>query len=177
MTFRRFMLAALLACLSIFPRPAESEEGEGLDALLEKRTAVLWIEGEAIGEMILGAKAQMAFIYADGRLTEAVWKDPAAPEWLRENTGFFGSRETKKKALFIVRVKTNRNFTLEPSMVSIGTHVLTPGDILTSKGFAPFGDLPPDLTGTFAAVIPLSAVKGKTISLSCGDFKTELVLP
>lgn len=147
------------------------------DRLLDQRTANLWFEGEALGDLIIGARAQFAFIYVDGKLVESAWSDPMAPEWLKNNTSFYGGKETRKKAMFIIRVRTVKNLTLDHSMISIGSHVLTPADVLTNRHFVPVGELPPDLTAEFAVAVPAAAVKGKTVRFAVGDYATELELP
>jgi hypothetical protein len=113
----------------------------------------------------------------DGKLVDAAWSDPMAPEWLKNNTSFYGSKETRKKAMFIIRVRTVRNLTLDHSMISIGSHVLTPADVLTNRHFVPVGELPPDLTAEFAVAVPAAAVKGKTVRFAVGDYSMEMELP
>ncbi|MDD3514443.1 MAG: hypothetical protein PHD35_01775, partial [Synergistaceae bacterium] len=75
------------------------------------------------------------------------------------------------------RVRTVKNLTLDHSMISIGSHVLTPADVLTNRHFVPVGELPPDLTAEFAVAVPAAAVKGKTVRFAVGDYATELELP
>ena len=168
-------IAALLFLL-IFA-VAGAAGAQDTERLLDQRTANLWFEGEALGDLIIGARAQFAFIYVDGKLVESAWSDPMAPEWLKNNTSFYGGKETRKKAMFIIRVRTVKNLTLDHSMISIGSHVLTPEDVLTNRHFVPVGELPPDLTAEFAVAVPAAAVKGKTVRLSVGDYSTELELP
>ena len=117
-------IAALLFLL-IFA-VAGAAGAQDTERLLDQRTANLWFEGEALGDLIIGARAQFAFIYVDGKLVESAWSDPMAPEWLKNNTSFYGGKETRKKAMFIIRVRTVKNLTLDHSMISIGSHVLTP---------------------------------------------------
>ena len=150
---------------------------EDLDTLLAKRSAVVWVEGQALGDMIIGARAQVTFIAVDGKLTETAWNDPAAPEWLKSNVAFSGDSKTRKKSLFIILVKTIRNFTLELPMISIGNHILSPEDVLTNKHYIPVGDLPPDLTVPFTVVVPSSAVKGGKFPVRVGDYSIEMELP
>ena len=171
---RVILVAALLALTAI---SASSAAAAGLKDLLDERTAVLWYEGEALGDLIIGARAQIALIYVDGKLAKAAWDDGGAPEWLKAGTGFYGAGETRNKTLFIVMVKTVKNFTLGHSMITIGDHVLTPKDVLTNKLYVPMGDLPPGLTASFAAAVPQGAVKGKAVKFSVDEYSTELILP
>ncbi len=70
-----------------------------------------------------------------------------------------------------------KNLDLQLSMIKIGTHTLTPEDVLTNKHYVPVGELPPDFSAAFAVAVPLSAVKGTTRTVSVGDYGTELEFP
>lgn len=172
MKFLKGITGVLLLVLILWPSAGECRED--LETLLGKRSAVLWVEGQLLGDMMIGAKARMTFIAVDGKLTEAAWSDPSAPEWLKTNVGYSGDSKLRKKRLFIILVETIRNFTLELPMISIGSHVLSAEDVLTNKHYVPVGDLPPDLTVPFAVAVPAEAVKGKVIPLRVGDYSAEL---
>ncbi len=173
MTIRKLLLSLCVISLLF---PVQSYAGD-VESLLEKRSAILWFEGEEFGELIIGARAQFAFVYVDGALSEAVVKDSGAPDWLRDNIYYYGAKETRKKALFIVRLRTVKNLDLQLSMIKIGTHTLTPEDVLTNKFYVPVGELPPDFSAGFAVAVPLAAVKGKARAVSVGDYVTELEFP
>ncbi len=173
MTFRKLLLCVCVLALLL---PVQSFAGD-VESLLEKRSAILWFEGEEFGELIIGARAQFAFVYVDGALSQAVVKEPGAPDWLRDNIYYYGTKETRKKALFIVRLRTVKSLDLQLSMIKIGTHTLTPEDVLTNKHYVPVGELPPDFSAAFAVAVPLAAVKGTTRTVSVGDYGTELEFP
>ena len=170
------IVVVFLLVFILLPGGAAEASGD-LQTLLDERSAVLWIDGEVLGDLVIGARAQAALIYVDGKLSEAAWGDQTAPDWLKTQTGYYGSREARKKKLFIIRLKTINNFTLDHSMIKIGSHVLTPADVLTNKHYVPVGDLPAGLTADFAVVIPNAAVKGKSVSFSVGVYSTELEYP
>ncbi len=173
MSLRNLMLAPLFVVLIVH---GASFAGE-VDSLLEKRSASLWFEGEAFGDLIIGARAQFVFVYVDGAFSQAVVKDPGTSDWLRDNAIFFGGLETRKKALFIVRFRTVKNLDLQLPMVRIGSHTLTPGDVLTNGHYVPTGELPPDFSASFAVAVPLAAVKGNIRTVSVGDYSAELEFP
>ena len=175
MRFFKILAGALLLALLFLP--AEGEAAEDLETLLQQRSAVVWVEGQLLGDMMIGAKARLTFIAVDGKLAEAAWSDPFAPEWLKTNVAFSGDRKLRKKKLFIVLVETIRNFTLELPMITIGTHTLSAEDVLTNRHYIPVGDLPPDLTAPFAAAVPAAAVKGEKIFLRVGDYSAEMEFP
>ena len=164
--------ALVLICALATPGAAQD-----LQDLLNDRTEAVWYEGEPLGDLIIGARAQFAFIFVDGKLAEAAWSDSLAPEWLKANTGFYGSRETRKKVLFIIRVRAIKNLSLELPMISIGDRQLAPEDLLTNKHFAPLGDLPAGITAEMAVAVPRSAVKGRKIRLSVGEYEGWLEMP
>ncbi|NLK18812.1 MAG: hypothetical protein GX310_03385 [Synergistaceae bacterium] len=169
-------VAVFLALIAVLA-PGSACPARDLQSLLDERTSSVWYEGEPLGDMIIGARAQFAFIYADGKLAEAAWSDSMAPEWLKTGTGFYGGRETKKKALFIIRVRTIKNLSLDLSMITIGEKQLGPEDLLTNKHLAPLGDLPPGLTADLAVAVPLASVKGKKVRFSVGEYEAELEYP
>lgn len=70
MTFRKLLLCVCVLALLL---PVQSFAGD-VESLLEKRSAILWFEGEEFGELIIGARAQFAFVYVDGALSQAVVK-------------------------------------------------------------------------------------------------------
>jgi hypothetical protein len=171
MSFCRRTAVFLVVLFLLLPAPSRAQD---VDALLEERSAFLWFEGEALGDLIIGARAQFAFVYVDSALARAVAEDSDAPEWLRSNIQFFGSRETRQKALFIVQLRTIRNLKLELPMITIGTHALSAADALTNIHYVPLGDLPPGLAVSFAVAVPLSAVKGKSVPVAVGEYASEL---
>ncbi|NLA91214.1 MAG: hypothetical protein GX843_06225, partial [Synergistaceae bacterium] len=133
----RLKICAAFFALALLCALATPGAAQDLQDLLNDRTEAVWYEGEPLGDLIIGARAQFAFIYVDGKLAEAAWSDSLAPEWLKSNTSFSGSRETRKKVLFIIRVRAIKNLSLELPMISIGDRQLAPEDLLTNKHFAP----------------------------------------
>ncbi|NLA90379.1 MAG: hypothetical protein GX843_01890, partial [Synergistaceae bacterium] len=81
------------------------------------------------------------------------------------------------KVLFIIRVRAIKNLSLELPMISIGDRQLAPEDLLTNKHFAPLGDLPSGITAEMAVAVPRSAVKGRKIRLSVGEYEGWLEMP
>lgn len=171
------VLVALIALIVLVTLCGQGGAEEPLRSLMERRTATIWYEGQVLGELILGARAKFTFVYVDGKLTEQAWKNSETPEWIQQGTGAYGTDLARKKRLFIIRVETNKNLHLEPSMITIGSHVLTWEDILTNKTYVPMGDVPPGFTAAFTAAIPASAVKGASVPITVGTYSAELKMP
>ncbi len=173
MNLRRRVLFLIVAALMVSVPSFAAE----LATLFDKRSVALWYEGEALGDLIIGARAQFTFVYVDRALSQAAVKDAGAPDWLRDNAYFFGSEKTGKKALFIVRLDTKKNLDLELEMIKIGSHVITQQDVLTNKHYVPVGELPAGFSGDFAVAVPLEAVRGAARRVSVGDYEAELEFP
>ncbi len=168
---------ALAALVVLIVLCGQGRAAEPLRSLLEKRTATIWYEGQTFEGLVLGSRAKFIFVYVDGKLTEQAWKDPETPEWIQQGTGAYGTDLARKKRLFIIRVETNKNLHLDPSMITIGSHVLTWEDILTNKAYVPMGDVPPGLAASFTVAIPASAVKGNRIPIAVDAYSAELKTP
>ena len=171
----RRLLSFALAAILLFV--TSTCQAAGVEELLKKRSVTLWYDGVVFDDLLIGARAQFEFVYVDSALSQAVIKDVWGPDWLRNNVYFYGSKETKKKALFIVRVGTSKSLTLQLPMIKIGSHTLEPEDVLTNKHYVPVGDLPSGFSADFAVAVPLAAVKGSTRRLSVGEYNVELEFP
>lgn len=142
---------------------------------LQARTATFWIEGQALGDMVLGARARLSFVLVDATLARDLSGNPEAPEWLSWHGQHYGA---KGKTLFIVRLKTLKPMTFDPTLLHVGDHQVTMDDVLTRQHFLPQGDLPSGLEGTLALRIPTTAIPKKgPIPLGYGDWGMEWTAP
>ncbi|WP_350449753.1 hypothetical protein [Aminobacterium mobile] len=153
-------------------------EAKELQQLMDERTVSFWIGGEVLGDMVIGARAQVALVYIDGTLSKALVSDPQAPEWLKWHASHFSSKDLKGRALFAMRYKTQKRWNFEPKMLQIGDYVIKDEDVLTSKDFMIVGDIPPDTTGTLAFSVPGKYVKkGQNITVVCGKDSEVFAVP
>ena len=151
---------------------------EDLERLLEERTAVLYVEGQKLGNLIIGARAKLEFIYVDAPLVRAVKESDRAPSWLEWHVNKYGSDEAKGKSLFILRVETFKPFTLVPEMITINDLKLSDENVLTRKEFAPLGELPSSFSGALVLAIPRELVRpGQEVKFSCGGGEVTWVAP
>lgn len=178
---KRFACAIALFCtvlMGAHQQQAWARQGEDLQTLLDERTATVWLEGQKLGELILGARAEIHFIYVDSKLSQAVTKDPFAPDWLRWNVQYMGTDSVRGKALFILHFKTMKPWTFDPSMIRVGNYTISRNDILNDKDFTPVGDLPSGFEGTLAFVVPKdNAEPGKEITLTCASETVSFKVP
>ncbi|HPI97453.1 MAG TPA: hypothetical protein PLV56_01825 [Synergistales bacterium] len=169
-------LVTLLVLLFLF-FPFSRAHSADLDDLLQERTSTLWIEGQVIGDMILGSRAQLAIIYVDSRLVKAVSGNHQAPEWLKWNVQYFSTLK-KGSCLFILRYKTFKPWDFQPGLVHVDGVAIERSNIKTREAFLLEGELPSDTTGTCAVEISLSGLKpGKTLSVGYDEFETQWKVP
>ncbi|MPM78693.1 hypothetical protein SDC9_125704 [bioreactor metagenome] len=171
---------AFLLCLaiSIFCSSMPASAADTLQQKIDERTTVIWIEGEALGDMVIGARAQVAFIYVDESLSKGIVSDPHAPDWLKWHASHFSNKELRNRALFVMRYKTIKRWDFSPENIKVGTHNVDPKDILTNKDFMAMGDLPPDTIGTLAFSVPSKyVIKGRNVELSYEQYTGVFNVP
>ncbi|SRR6056297_254190 len=153
---------------------------EELQEALDARTCLIWIEGQQLGEMIIGARAQMGFILVDSKLKDLVAGNPDAPDWLRWHSSHFGTGPAGRE-LFIIRYKTFKPWDFDPEKVFINGSQLQREDIVTRKAFTRQGLLPSDVSGTIAVFAPLGNMKQqdnvKLLPLAYGEYSGILEIP
>ncbi|HDQ92793.1 MAG TPA: hypothetical protein ENN89_01590, partial [Synergistetes bacterium] len=121
--------------MSIFLISATCSYGADLQGLLEERTVTLYPEGQLLGNMVIGARGKMQFIYVDGTLAKAVREDHSVPEWLSWHAKHWGTDPVKGKTLFILKYEAYKPWDFQMTDVSVGGRAVEAGDILTRKAF------------------------------------------
>mgnify|MGYP001198494420 CR=1 FL=1 len=151
-----------------------------LDKLLTERQADCWVEGEAFGDIVLGARGSIEFIYLDEALSKAITKEPGLASWVDDLNQYYGSPSTRKKLLFIAQVVANKPWTLEEEKIFVGNYHLNKKDIISSSWKSPFQDgaIDEGAKWQFAFVVPASVVKkGQKINIGYGDDFVEWRMP
>jgi hypothetical protein len=146
--------------------------------MVAERTARMYLEGQVLGDMVLGARARLDFIYIDQPLVEATRGSHEVPEWLQWNTNYFGTRKSGEDALYLLVFETYKPWTFEPEMISVNGSPLEEGDIVTRPAYVPRGDLPSGYTGRFAFTIPAEFVKpGGEVVFRCREDSVTWAVP
>lgn len=143
------------------------------------RTPGLWIEGQILGDMILGARAQLVFGYVDSKAYNIIRnKNAGLPQWMSWNMQYYLEAKAKKSSFFILRYKAIKNWNFEPSSISVGGYRVENSDIFTRPDYRNTGMLAPDTVGTIAFSVPDKYVKpGRTIVLSYGEDSIKWSVP
>ncbi len=156
---RLFFVCLVFLGFSVFAGKGLASEPPTLEQLMAERSSTVWIEGQALGDLVLGAKARLTFLHVDSRLVSASREDPGAPEWLMWHSQHFGSKNLRGKALFLLRLETFTPWELSPGKIFVGSYTVSSADILTIKEFTPTGELPSHFSGTLPFSVPKGIVK------------------
>lgn len=176
------LFAAFAALCVIFASAAFARDRELGDikasALLDERRTVVWVEGERLGDMVIGARGVLQIIYVDKALSEALTLDFSVSEWAKQMAQYYGSDAARGKALFIAHVETYKPWNFDPAQIFVGGYHVTAGDVPSSSMTNPFGELGSKQTGYFAFVVPSKELKkGKEIAIGYGDDSALWTVP
>jgi hypothetical protein len=174
----RVLNVCLVVCMVLVPVRECVARALSVEELVEERSANVWVEGQDLGGMIVGARGQMTFVYVDNVLSRASGGESEAPEWLKWHVQHFLSDAVKGKILFICRYRALIPWTFDPEQIFVGNYAVQWKDILTRKDFFPHGEISSDTAGVFAFVVPSEEiVPGKEIRLGYGEYATKLRIP
>ncbi len=175
---RLFCVCLVFLGLSVLAGKGLASQPPTLEQLMAERSSTVWIDGQALGDLVLGAKARLTFLHVDSRLVSASRDDPGAPEWLLWHSQHFGSKNLRGKALFLLRLETFTPWELSPGKLFVGSYTVSSADILTIKEFTPTGELPSHFSGTLPFSVPKGIVKaGSEIVLGYGKESVKWKVP
>ncbi len=149
-----------------------------LETLVKDRTVVLYPEGQLLGNMVIGARGKIEFIYVDRTLAHAIRGAEMVSDWLSWYSRHWGTEDVKGKSLFIVRYEANKPWNFSTADLSIGGRNITPEDILTEKAFIVEGELPTGTVGILSLAVPSEfASPGKDTVISYLEETVEWKVP
>jgi len=174
--YKAFVGTVLLGIFCFFPWSV-SAAPKDFKGLLAERRVNLWVEGEALGDLMIGSRGQMEFIYVDKPLIDRARKEGwgSVPDWFRKECQYFGSPELKGKDLFVVRYKALLPWDFSPEELRFGEYSVTWKDVLTNKAFFLYGEVPSGAHGDFA--VGISKGGSKNIPIAYGDYETTFTFP
>lgn len=176
---RKVIIVFLLGSIILFSGSTLCSAATELEKLLDERSCHMWIEGQVLGDMIIGARAQIMAVLVDSELVDSIKEDPSAPEWLSWHCNHFGSAPSGE-VLIIIRYKTLKYWEFEPSDITINGYIVKDDDIITRKDYIVRGTIPPDTEGTFAMYVPVlkNSDNGKGIlNVACDGHSCTIIMP
>ncbi|MDT8284166.1 MAG: hypothetical protein RQ767_01455 [Thermovirgaceae bacterium] len=149
-----------------------------VEKMLEDRMVTLYPEGQLLGNMVIGARGKMEFIYVDRALANAIREDMSVPEWLSWHSRHWGTDVAKGKALFVIRYEAYKPWNFSTADIAIGGRALEKGDILTNKAYIIDGDITSGTIATLAIAVPadLASPGNKTV-ISYMEGSAEWTVP
>ena len=98
---KKFLFAAFAALCVLFASAAFAREREPGDVkaseLLDTRQTSVWVEGERLGDMVIGARGALQIIYVDKKLANALTLDFSISDWAKQMAQYYGSDGTRGK--------------------------------------------------------------------------------
>lgn len=167
-----FALAALFLVLpGAFASYDDPASAAMVADLIDERQTDIWVEGEQLGGMVLGARGAIQIIYVDEAMARAIRSDVSVPTWAFDMAQYYGADTVRKKKLFIAHVDVYKPWDFDPANVFVGDYNLNKEDILSPSMTNPFGPLASKTEGYFAFVVPASELKaGEEIKIGYGDY-------
>lgn len=187
------LLAVLLFLLSMPPSSAAADKETKFEKMLNPRTITCWIEGVAVDELVIGARAKIVFVCMDRRLGREISRlrpdgnqateYDSVPSWLRANVGDY--MKQKGKTLFAVQFVTAKPWNFDLDEIRVGDYRLQREDVLlgdTLNQILPPGEsaisLPSNITGQFAFYVPSELLKpGTELPVGYGESLQTWVVP
>ncbi|PIE54198.1 MAG: hypothetical protein CSA35_07345 [Dethiosulfovibrio peptidovorans] len=168
-----------LLCVLMFGSTSLFGATDSQEKIVQDRLASLWVEGQVLGDMILGARGRITLIYMDRRACNAVREQGASlPSWVSWNNQYETRARRGGRGFFLVHYEAKKNWIFDPTEIIIGDYRLTEDDVLTRKDFQNVGDLASGTEATLAISVPKKSVlPGRTITISYGTFATEWTVP
>ena len=157
----------IIACTVSFRGEAAQSD---FNSLLDARQIDCWVEGELLGDLVLGSRGTIQFIYLDAKLSKAISDEQGLASWVDDLNQYYGSPDTRKKVLFIANLEANKPWTVEEGKISVGGYYLTEKDVVSSSWKNPFGTVDAGTNWQFAFVVPREKVKpGSEIMVGYGE--------
>ncbi len=169
------LLAILFFLLLICPPFSEAASRETkFEKMLNPRTITCWVEGVAVDELVIGARAKMVFVCMDRKLggeiarlrpdgNQAAEYD-SVPSWLRASVGDY--MKQKDKTLFVVQFATAKPWDFDFGKIRVGDYRPQRADILLGARLAQIMrpeesaiSLPSDFADQFVFFVPSELLK------------------
>ncbi len=167
------LLAALPSSARAASRPMTPEE------LIRSRSVVLFVGGQRVGDLMLGADAKMQFQFIDRKLADGIYGDPNSyPDELVWNAEYIDKAARKKCNLVLLIYRAMNSWTFDPDKITVNGKPLDRKRIYTSLLSKEVGRIAGDTQDAIGFGIPRAESKpGSTIVFGYGDATVEFVVP
>lgn len=158
---------ALLAAFGLLGWPGFAMGmDDGLARVIDGQSAKCYVEGQILGDMVLGARGTVEFILVDRRLAEALSRAQFPPQWLVEQAQKL-DRVPKDHSLVAVAVRAHKPFSLDLNRLVVG-EPLNEGLLMTPKDRMLF-ELASGEESFFSVLSPSRIRPGSVVKVGYGD--------
>ncbi|MBQ9564769.1 MAG: hypothetical protein IJU98_04200 [Synergistaceae bacterium] len=179
---KRFRLFTGLMFLLLLAVPAFAVSPDWRKAL-DARTALIWVDGQVLGTMVLNARASLFVTWLPRSLLDRLYQDREVDEWVVKGVSFYSSLDEKTRAkmkgrdILALNYSTRKSWTFDPTELVIGDYRVSPDDILGNPALrGPTGDLSSGVEGTLFICVP-SLKPGRSVRIAIGPDSVTLELP
>ena len=167
----------LMLCVALFFVSPVHAFSNNYEKLIPQRVAYCWVEGQALGELILGARGKITIVYVDEALKKALTQEGTTPpSWLKEQAAYIMPHP--KKLGFVILIEANKPWDFSIGELKIAGNILDESHLLTKKERVPDGELESGFSEAISVSIPAGwAKRGKPLVIAYGDDTAELLLP
>jgi hypothetical protein len=167
-------------------------DGSALVELVRHRTFSLWIDGDAIDEIVLNSRGKLTFLYIDNKLGREIGRlrkpdSSSGPSTDVPEVLFLYSTKYNKKGrvLLTAQLQVYKSLSFDPEKMSVAGYSLKKSDILTGIGSNPSAEIRPGVkefgqgySGYMGFYVPAEYVKpGEEITVSYDGFATKWRVP
>lgn len=185
-----FVLSAIALMCAAACASAELSKVER--EFLDRRRAICYFEGMDLGEIVVGARGCMTFLYIDKRMGEALQArgtpaDGSLPDMMSNHLLKYAGSYARRKGyvMFVVAVEAFKNWEIETSQIRVGGYSPKDEDFVTGVLGDPRYEispgsnlLPPSYKGMFSFYVPASEVEpGSSVELGLGEYTTSWRVP
>lgn len=144
---------------------------EKLAKVIEGQSAKCYVEGQVLGDLVIGARCSVEFILVDRRLADAVREAQFPPQWLVEQVQKLDS-VPKGHSLVAVAVRAYKPFDLDMGKLMVGER-LSEDLLMTPKDRMLF-QLSSGDESFFGVLSPGRIARGSVVNVGYGDDLVEM---
>ena len=168
-------LFLMLAASAFAARPAKYNAQE----LIRSRSAIVWIGGRRVADLMVGADAKLQFQFIDKTLSRAIYSEASNfPDALVWNAGYIDKAAKGKCNLVLLIYRAVTRWTFDPSKITVNGQPIPKNRIYTSLLSKQTGSLAMDTQDVIAFGVPRSESKpGSVITFGYGEYTAEFTVP
>lgn len=168
--------AALLAIGAVSALAASKSKDE---ELMRARSALLWIGGTRVGDLMVGADAKLQFQFVDRTLSARIYAAPNNfPDDIVWNASYIDKAARAKCNLVILGYRAVNRWNFDPGKLTVNGEPLPAGRIYTSLLSKETGNLAPDTQDAIAfGVLRSQSRGGSEVVFGYDGYSVKLTIP